>query len=475
MQSGQEMLEQARRIAGTRQVRFGANATIMTIAFIGILVLINIIAARNLVQWDLTEEGTFSLSPETIEIITQLRQPVEIIGFFVPQDQITREDAESRLREYASRTDQISYRIVDPNASPGVAREYEVVSNGTLVFVSGERREQTLTSDEQAITAALVQVTKETFPTVSFLTGHGERAIDDFDPGGYSTAASILRDDSFGVEPINLVLTDTLAPANRVLVIADPQRAFQEQEKATIARYLARGGRLLLLGNPLSPAPLPELMAAIGLSWNDDLLLDQRSELGNAAAPALDSTHYGPSPVTNDLDGPSIFLTARTISRVGDTAPTGLTLTPFLSSSPNSQAVTDFTPEGEVRPAPDDAVGPLDFGYTVEGTINATALLTDTTIPTATTAARIVVIGDADFASNAYMNALALVNADFFRSAIAWLAAQEDDFTLPPRPQPVDRTVFLNDQQSQLVFFGSTIGLPVLVIVAGVLVWWQQR
>lgn len=469
MQSIRNFFGRAGQVAARRQVRYGTNALVMTLAFIAILVIINILATRYHYRWDLTAEGAFSLSPETIEILENLEQPVNIIGFFNRENQLMQQqELESRLDEYTSRTNLISYEFVDPDSEPVKARAYEITTYGTVVVESGERRQQITATDEQALTGAILKITRETQTTVYFLTGHDERSIEDFGQTGYAEARRILEQDGFLVQPINLVISNTIPLTNSVLVVADPQDAFQEREEQAIAEYLSGGGRLLLLSNPLTPAPLTTVMQAVGLQWNDDIVIDQVSELGNPVAPVVGE--YPFSPITSDLNAPSIFPTVRTISQTETL--TGTTVTPLLNSSPNSQAATDFA-GGEVQLSPDDARGPLNFGYSIEGAIAATGATTDTLAAEAR--ARVVVIGDADFASNTYLRLPGIANADLFRSAVAWLGAQDDEFTLPPRPDPVDRTLVLTDGQSRFVFYASTLGLPLLVILAGVWVWWERR
>jgi ABC-type uncharacterized transport system involved in gliding motility auxiliary subunit len=456
-------------IFGKRQVRYGTNATVMTLALIAILVLLNILAERNHQRWDLTAEGEFSLSPQTIEIIQNLQQPVEIIGFFGGNQSAQQDDLESRLKEYTSRSDLISYRFIDPDVEPVAARNYNITSYGTVVVESGDQRNQiTSAADEQAITSALLKVTQDNPPTVYFLTGHQERSIDGVEQTGYSEAARILQEDNLQVESISLVITDTIPLTNSVLVVADPQTTLQQREQQIIGSYIANGGRLMLLSNPLNPPTLALVLNAVGLAWGNDLLIDEQSELGNPTAPAV--VEYPFHPITEDVNGATLYPTVRTI-RQGP-SPGSATLTELLNSSQNSQAATDFE-SGEVRLNPDDRQGPLPFGYAVEGVITGTQTLPGTAVSGDN--ARMVLIGDADFASNTYITLPGTANRDFFRSAISWLAAQEDEFTLPPAPEPVDRSMFLTDNQSQFVFYGSTLGLPLLVIIMGIIVWWQRR
>lgn len=470
MQAGRDILERAGRFVGKRQVRLGTNATVMTIIFIAILVIINLLAIRYHVRWDLTEEGAFSLSPETIEIIEKLDQPISITGFFVSEQVLAQDDLDSRLQEYASRTNLISYEFVDPDTNPVRAAEYGAVG-GTIVVESGEQRQTITGTDEQTLTGAILNVTRETPTTVYFLTGHGERSIDGFDQLGFGEVRRVLEQDNFIVAPISLVISDTVPLENSVLVVADPTTEFQEREEQAIADYVASGGRLLLLSNPLESRPLTNVMEMIGLAWNDDFLIDSQSEPNNPATPFV--IEYPFNPITTDLANtnvPTLFPSVRTITQTETL--TDVTVTPLLTSSPESQAVTDFS-DDELRPGPDDALGPLTFGYSVQGDLSATGTTTDTV--QAEAEARIVVIGDADFASTAYLSIPGIANVDFFRSTITWLAAQEDDFTLPPRPEPANRSLVLSAGQSQFVFFTSTFGIPLLVIIAGVWVWWDRR
>jgi len=468
MQLGRNLADRAGRVATKRQVRFGANATVMTIALLGILIFLNILAVRNHKRWDLTANQDFSLSQQTVQIIQSVKRPVQITSFFGKADQSARQDLESKLKEYTSRSSLITYRAVDPDTDPTSARSYNITSYGTLVFESSGRKQQTTGTDEQALTGALLKVIQDVQPAVYFLTGHRERSIDGSDRLDYSQARQALEQDNFRVSTLNLTISDTIPLSNTVLVVADPQMQLQPREEQAISTYVAGGGRLMVLANPLDPAPLGGMLQAAGLGWNDDLLIDQQSDLGNPTA--LAEVEYPYSPIAKDLNGQaSLFPTARTIKKAPDT-PTGVTVTTLLQSSPNSQATTDFK-SGEVRPSQNDQRGPLAFGYSVEGSIRPSGTYSGTLSTGAK--ARIVAIGDADFAANGVL-ASAQGNSAFFRNAIAWLAAQDQLIALPPKT-PTDRSIFLTAGQGQFLFYSSVAGLPLLVLVAGVGVWWRRR
>ena len=85
--------------------------------------------------------------------------------------------------------------------------------------------------------------------------------------------------------------------------------------------------------------------------------------------------------------------------------------------------------------------------------------------------ARLVVIGDADFASNAYQKQGA--NGDLFVNAVNWLAQEEDLISIRPKSQ-TNRDVQLS-ATAQNIFFWLTLLLPLAVIGAGIQTWWKRR
>ena len=56
-----------------RQARYGSNTFILSVAFIGILVVINIFINNNSPKWDLTEDKQNTLAPETLTVVASLK------------------------------------------------------------------------------------------------------------------------------------------------------------------------------------------------------------------------------------------------------------------------------------------------------------------------------------------------------------------------------------------------------------------
>ena len=55
-----------------------------------------------------------------------------------------------------------------------------------------------------------------------------------------------------------------------------------------------------------------------------------------------------------------------------------------------------------------------------------------------------------------------------------WLSSDEDLISIRPK-EPEDRRLNMNARQMNLVFYESVLCIPLLIVVAGVGVWWQQE
>ena len=85
---------------------------------------------------------------------------------------------------------------------------------------------------------------------------------------------------------------------------------------------------------------------------------------------------------------------------------------------------------------------------------------------------RLVVVGDADFASNSFFPYLA--NADLLLGGIAWLIREERAPVVKP-PVEVLPTVALTGAQMRGIFIATVLLLPGTVALVGGLVWWRRR
>jgi ABC-type uncharacterized transport system involved in gliding motility auxiliary subunit len=86
--------------------------------------------------------------------------------------------------------------------------------------------------------------------------------------------------------------------------------------------------------------------------------------------------------------------------------------------------------------------------------------------------ARMVVIGDRDFASNRLLEAL--YNRDLFMNAIRWLANDETRIALGDKGWTPNQDP-LTLQQTVAYFYFLAFALPEALLLLGIFAWWRQR
>jgi len=448
----------ARRVITARQTRYGLNALVMSLAFVGIVVLINVALYKYNTRHDYTAGKEYSISPQTVKILQNLEPEVHVTVFMQEMDG-RRDKLEGLFKEYTRHTAKLRYEFVDPDRRPALARQYDITRYGTLVFESGEKRQDTFGITEQDLTSAILKVIRET-KRVYFLTGHKEPGLDDTAQTGYSKAKTSLESNNYEVAELNLVVSGTVPADAALVVLAAPRTPLGEKETPAIQSYLRDGGKLFLLLDPGQTTGLEEsLQKEYGVAFENDIVVDPvKSAQGEPLMPVM--LDYTWSQITKDL-GLTFFPLARSITQTTP-SPEGVVVQALLRTSDESWGETDFQNPNPQFDEGVDIKGPLTLGLTVEKTAS----------PVGGGDARLVLIGNSSFASNLIFEQQS--NGDLFANCVNWLAEEEDLVSIRPKP-PVENRLNLTPLQVPPIIFSSVCLLPLLILGVGGLVWWRRR
>jgi ABC-type uncharacterized transport system involved in gliding motility auxiliary subunit len=324
-----------RTVIAGRPVKYASNALVMSLAFIGIVGLVNFLVAKNTWEYDLTESAQFTFSQQTIQVLEKLDRPVEIIGFFQSGD--PRQDlAKGYLERSSQYTPYLTYEFHDPNIEPTLAQSYEL-SNYGLVFVSGNNTLEAHTVDEETITSGLIRVTSDQQKQVYFITGHGELGLTNPAPEGLSEVKAALEQENYLVQTINLATAlDSLSADSTILILAGAKRDLLDPEVAVLNDWMSTGGKFMILSNPLDPIPLPQLLENYGLSLGDDLVADEDNYKVGLAPTSPLIVQYPFHEITQGLNG---FFTFFPLARSLTIEPKDISIarltTPILTTGPN--------------------------------------------------------------------------------------------------------------------------------------------
>lgn len=463
---------------GARQARYGTVSIVGILVAFGLFAAVNYLGVRHNKRWDLTENQVYSLSEQSIKVVQQLDAPVEFTVF----DQEANFDRyRDRFDAYEYESDQIKVEYVDVDRQPARARQAEVTTYGTIIARYKDREQRLTNIEEQDVTNALIKLVSGEERKVYFTQGHGERDTGSMDRlGGYSGIADALTRDNFSVATLPLIQQKEVPEDATVVVIAGPTTDFLEPEIEALKKYLARGGKLMVLLDPptsgSSDVPnLRNLLNEWSIEFGDDVVVDASGigQLfgGDASVPVVVS--YPSHPITQGFRVMTAFPLARSV-----TAGEGGTHRPWplLETSQQSWGEKDLKglEAGQVEfNEGTDRRGPITLGVAVSAPAAEPPETSDTESPDAPKPeTRIVAIGDSDFAGN---NALGVQgNQDFFLNAVNWLAQQENLIAIRPRDQQ-DRRITLTADQQQRIFLLSMFVIPGLILGGGVYVWWKRR
>jgi ABC-type uncharacterized transport system involved in gliding motility auxiliary subunit len=455
------------RFISGRQARYGSNALVMVVAFIGILIVGNVLAYQNPVTLaDLTEDKVNTLAPEMVAALEKLPEKITATGFF--SQNMSTETADQLLSNIkANSNGKFDYEFINPDRDPQAARNAGVTGDGKILLQMGDHKEIAAFASESEILKAMLRLINPGSSAVYFLAGHGERDIEQGGEAGMMRAKDTLESKNYSVKPLNLLVENQIPEDASVIVIAGPLKPVAENEVKLLQDYLANGGSLIVMEDP--PAltefgdesdPLADMLASDwGISFNNDVVIDLNSPQPTTAAAAYyDSTH----PVTLNTNNLATYFPFTRSLNMAESME-GITLNPLVQTKENSWGETDFESltQGGGPPSFDESVekqGPLILVVAGENS---------------TTKGRVIVFGGSNFAIDPNFDAYG--NGDMFVNSVDWSAEREDLVNITPKT-PTERTFIVPGPVQQiLILLGSVFIIPGLVIFGGVATWLKRR
>jgi ABC-2 type transport system permease protein len=328
--------------------------------------------------------------------------------------------------------------------------------------------------NESEISAAFKRLVME-LPLVAFLTGHGER---DCNREGDRDYNRFTRDKTFRYSLLNngfdfeeVTLSDEIPASVRVLVIADMKTPLSPGEQARLDSYIARGGNLLIAGEPRRQEVMNPLLEPLGVR----LLPGRLATASENLQPDLILAR--PTPGAGDF---SYILQAMITREQVATMPgcaalsvvadKGFTVTPLFTSDStggwNELQTVDFIDD---TPRLDPTAGETGAPY-------PTMLALSRRV--GDKEQKIILLGDADCISNGEISIsrknipasnYSLVTASFY-----WLSDGEVPVNVT-RPAPPDRKLFVS---ARAMYWWNIfwIGLlPAILLFITLFIWLRRR
>jgi len=239
---------------------------------------------------------------------------------------------------------------------------------------------------------------------------------------------------------------------------------------ASIQTYVEAGGRaLILLDPPLQMGKptiadndaLAKVLADWGVTVDKDVILDLNplGQLAGVGPQVALVSKYAFHPIVSEMNG---VATGFPLARSMQTKNMDKTTVQQLFSSSDSSLATENLSSAAFNPQdPQNKKGPLPLA--AAGTFSTGQPDKE---------GRFVVVGNSQWAANSFIDFNG--NSDLAMNAMNWLSSDEDLISIRPKP-PEDRQLMMTSNQMRWVRISSQFLLPLVVVLAGVSVWWRRR
>jgi gliding-associated putative ABC transporter substrate-binding component GldG len=468
---------------------------------LAIVVVINLLLSQFNFRFDFTEEGRYTLSRATRNVVKSLEEPITVKAYFseglTPDIGRSRTEFRELLQEYAELSGgNIVYEFIDPNKSEEnkqealkagmypltiqVREKNEVKQQqGFLgaVLEMGEEKDaipvmQPGSPVEYMLTTSIKKLSVLDKPSIGFIQGHGEPTLQDLAQVGQNL--SVL----YSVEPLQLNDTAIIDARYQTLAIVRPTDTFPPSHLAKLDAFLARGGKLFVALNRVKGdlqslrgeainTGLESWLKQKGIEVSDKFVIDATcGTIGVQQQMVFFTTtnqvkfpyfplaqNFAKYPITKGLEQ-SIFIFASPVQFTGDSS---LTFTPLVFSSKQSGtlSVPTYFEVQKQWTTSDFPQQSMPLAAVLEGNIAGG-------MPS-----KIVVVGDGDFAVNGQGRQFQQQNPDnisLLVNSIDWLSDDTgliDLRTKAVQSRPIDQL----EEGTQTMLKYLNFLLPILLVI----------
>jgi hypothetical protein len=425
-------------------------------------VLLEGVAYRAGWRLDWTADARFELAPATHQACAALGEPARVTHFAERGDPRSRRTRFLLQSFVAAGCFQVNERDMDQ--AEAELEMFGVTTPDSVVLELGEYYELVERPTEGSLLEGLLRLTVHPEHTLYVAVGEGEGDLRDEGPAGYSGLREALGTEGYVLKSlVTLAAREIPADADGVLVIA-PHRPLDEAALASLARYVERGGCLVVLLEPGPDAGLAGLLSRFGIDSDPRLVVDaQFADLeGTARGTGVLVSSYSDHEITHGLEARhmSFFPGVRPVDPARKPLPDDR-LVAFVFSSPEAW-LSDQIEAARRGVAPRHDGEPL----------SRMALAAAGRYPRGSAEGRVVAFGDAEFATNRWLRSL--YNLDLIVNAVHWATDRESAITQRPKVLTPYQTP-LPPQTTLQMLYGVGLLLPEVLLIVGAVLWLRRR
>jgi ABC-type uncharacterized transport system involved in gliding motility auxiliary subunit len=450
-----------------RAVRGWSQLVLEAVLIVLACVFLQMLAERTNRRVDLTPTRALSLSPSTRTVLAQVTEPLHLTVYHRRGERAV---FAGLLERVHTENPHVSVELLDLDRYPERARGDGVTQYGRALIEYQGRHVIVPAQTEEELAGGILEAVKGRRKRAVLTTGHGER-VPTGEPQGIGRFMSGLDAQSMTVDVVNL-LDDPLPADTDLVIVAGPKRDFLPDELEKLAVHLKSGGGLLLLLDPGSLSSLQAFLGTMGIALGDDFVVDhERRVLATDGLAAVVEEFRSGNPISepakNPIESGVVLPSARTVDVVRDVP--GVAAESIARTAASAWAMADA---GRARRGEE----PSKAAHDVPGPLSV-IVMAEVGGGEGGRRGRLVVVGDSDFASDAYLDVLG--NRDVALNAVAWAGGEEElagerTKNVPEVQRPLSPLV-LTEQGARRLLATVAGVVPGIVLLAGVLVSTVRR
>ncbi len=479
-----------------KNAKFTTIAWVMAAMLLVIIIPLNIVASVFDVKFDLSPNHMYSLTKTTKDYLSKLDKKVDFY-LLADMDEVRASEELTALTgmidEY-SEFDCINFKAVDPDTHPEIKEElnpdgYLNLTTGDMVIRCGENVKRIdgasmysgiydengneiseLFHGENYVTGAIKSVVEGIMPSVYFLTGHGEKTIEE----DYTTFRKNLKNYNYDAKELNLATSDAVPDDAAIVIIAAPQSDITEAEKAKLESFMDKGGNISFLMSPndndFDYTNLVDIMHQYGIGMDYNIVSETESSrhvTDDKNQIIVNLVDVSESEDENIVDLTSSYLASTSLipympaSRSffeyqGDNR-SDLTICPLIETYDTAIG----SPYGGTEIDPDEISGYLYLGaYSQDRTRNDS---------------KIVVMGNAEFIDdkNVQQDYVA-VAVMLYMDTISWMYDSEVSMGIADKVDTNDYMTLQSKEDTNVMMI-ILIAAPVIVGLSGIFIWLKRK
>ncbi len=426
------------------------------------------LSKQHVIEYDWTATGRHTLSETSRKLLAKMPEPIAVTSY-VREDPKLRNLIKTFVGRYQRHKDNIDLRFINPDTVPEQVRELGISVDGEIIIRYQGRTEHVRSDSEQVFTNALQRLARNQNQWLAFVEGHGERKAQGVANHDLKEWATLLSNQGYRVQPVNLSELKAIPDNTSTLVIASPRVDYLAGEVQQILNYIKAGGNLLWLQEPGALNHLDPLAAMLAIDFTDGSIIDGAGQLIGINDPSIvliSKSLYLPHAITTGFEFTTLFPFATAIEVTAKSEYQWM-VKPFLKTGNHTWSETNGLETAVEFNQDTDSQGPLVLGLSLEREIEH-----EQDGERVTKQQRIVVIGDGDFLSNTYVGNSG--NDDLGHRIINWLNSDDEFINIPPKIS-ADTQLSMSGTMLGIIGIGFLFVLPIALLAIGIVIFIRRK